>query len=251
MNQEEFRSINKKGWNNLVKSDKPFSNTSLPEYGPFMKNEEKLQLFENVKGKKVLELGCAAGKSLEYLSSKGASELWGLDISEEQIRISKLNKKIYNSTFFVSPMEFNPGIPINYFDYVLSLYSIGYSSDPIETLKLASSYLKRRGKLILCWTHPFFNCLGIIDDKLVIEKSYNNEEPNILIKGSDKIETIQYNLKISTLVNAMIESGLVIDKIIEEIPTEENHIGDYISAYWNERKRKVCSTTLILVAHKK
>ena len=57
-------------------------------------------------------------------------------------------------------MENNPGLPLNYFDYVLSLYSIGFSSNPIETIKLSSSYLKHSGKFILCWTHPFFIVWG-------------------------------------------------------------------------------------------
>ena len=40
----EFIEINKKGWNELVKNDSLYSNTSLPEYGPYMNNEEKLNL---------------------------------------------------------------------------------------------------------------------------------------------------------------------------------------------------------------
>ena len=39
-----------------------------------------------LKNKKVLELGCAKGESLKYLQTKGASEVWGIDISEEQIK---------------------------------------------------------------------------------------------------------------------------------------------------------------------
>jgi SAM-dependent methyltransferase len=251
MEKEDFISINKKGWDELVKSNKPFSNTSLPEYGPFMENEEKLNLFKDVKGRKVLELGCAEGKSLEYLSSKGALELWGLDISEEQINKAKLNQNINAPRYFISPMEVNPGIPEEYFDYVLSLYSIGFSSDPIESLKLVSKYLKSSGQLILCWTHPFFNCLEIEGKKLIIGRSYNDEECHAITKGPDKVEMMQYNLKISTLVNVIIANGLVIDKIIEENPIEENHIGDYKSKFWNIRKIKACPTTLIIVAHKK
>lgn len=250
MENNDFINFNKNGWNKLVKSNKQFSNTSLPEYGPFMANEEKLQLFKNIKDSKVLELGCASGKSLEYLASKGAKELWGLDISEEQIaKAKKLN--IANSHFFISPMENNPGLPINYFDYVLSLYSIGFSSNPIDTLKQASTYLKQNGHLILCWTHPFFNCIEIKDDNLIINHNYIDENSKIITKGPDKIELLQYNLKISTLVNGIISAGLEIDKIIEENPIEINGIGNYKSSYFDERKLKSSPTTLIIVAHKK
>jgi len=77
----------------------------------------------------------------------------------------------------------------------------------------------------VCWTHPFFNCIDIVDNKLIIGRSYNDEKCDILTKGPDKIELVQQNLKISTLVNAIIESGLVLDKIIEETPIKDNNIG--------------------------
>lgn len=250
MKIDEFIDFNKKGWDELIKSNKAFSNTSLPEYGPFMVNEEKLGLFKDVCGKKVLELGSGSGKSLEYLKNKGADEVWGIDISLEQIKKAK-ELNILNSKFIASPMEINPGIPLDYFDYVLSLYSIGFSSNPIETLRLASTYLKKGGKFILCWIHPFFNCLGIENDKLIINHSYNDETSKVITKGPDKIELLQYNLKISTLVNGIISAGMEIDEIIEEEPIKENGIGSYKSSFFDERKLSVAPTTLIIVAHKK
>lgn len=164
MEEKEIIEINKNGWNELVRSGKNYSNTSLPEYGPFMRNEEYFNIFKDVKNKKVLELGCAKGESLKYLQTKGASEVWEIDISEEQIKYAKNN--VPTGKFFVSAMEDNPGIPENYFDYCLSLYSIGFSSSLEKTLALVSSYLNKDGKFVFCWTHPFFNCLGIAKVKL-------------------------------------------------------------------------------------
>ena len=216
MEEKEIIEINKNGWNELVRSGKNYSNTSLPEYGPFMRNEEYFNIFKDVKNKKVLELGCAKGESLKYLQTKGASEVWEIDISEEQIKYAKNN--VPTGKFFVSAMEDNPGIPENYFDYCLSLYSIGFSSSLEKTLALVSSYLNKDGKFVFCWTHPFFNCLGIAKDKVVIRKSYNNEALANITKGEDKIPMVQYNFKISTIINAMIKSGLTIEKMIEDKP---------------------------------
>lgn len=246
----EFNKFNKENWNELVKSNKSFSNTSLPEYGPYMENEDKLQLFKKIKNKKVLEVGCASGKSLKYLKDNGAKEVWGLDISEEQIKKAK-ELNIENSYFYISSMENNPGIPVDYFDYVLSLYSIGYSSNPKKTIKLISKYLKKDGTFILSWTHPFFNCLDIEDDKIIVKHDYNDESKKIIKKGPDKVELYQYNLKISTLINSLISAGLEIDKVIEENPIIENGIGNYKSPFFDERKLNVSPTTLIIVAHKK
>ena len=249
MNEKEFNQFNETAWDNLIKSNSPYSNASLPEYGPFMPDETTLNLFKEVQGKKVLELGCASGKSLEFLANKGASELWGMDISKEQINQAQL-LNIHNAHFYVSPMEKNPGLPTNYFDYVVSLYSIGYSSNPNQTIKLASSYLKENGKFILSWTHPFFNCLDIENDEIIIKHNYNDESPQTITKGSAKIKVLQHNLKISTLVNTMIESGLVIDKIIEKAPDENHRLNNYDSPYFNKDKLKCAPTTLIIIAHK-
>lgn len=247
---KKFNDFNKNNWNKLVRSNKPFSNTSLPEYGPYMANEEKLQLFKEVKNKKVLELGCASGKSLKFLANKGASEVWGIDISEEQIKKAK-TMQLANSFFFTSSMENNPGIPLDYFDYVLSLYSIGYSCNPIQTIELSSKYLKKDGKFILCWTHPFFNCLAVENERIFINHSYNDESPKIIKKGSNEIELFQYNLKISTLINSLISAGFEIESVIEENPTIKNGIGNYKSPFFDEKKLQVAPTTLIIVAHKK
>jgi cyclopropane fatty-acyl-phospholipid synthase-like methyltransferase len=45
-------------------------------------SEEKCQLFGDVSGKKMLEIGCGNGQSLQYQGERKASELWGMDISE-------------------------------------------------------------------------------------------------------------------------------------------------------------------------
>ncbi len=250
MDKKVFQKINEDGWNNLVRGGKPYSNTSLPEYGPFMKNENDLHILSNISEKIFLELGCSEGRSLEYLKDNGAKEVWGLDISEEQIDKAKLNPKLDTNKLFVSPMENNPGLPLNYFDGVLSLYSIGFCSDMKATINLVSQYLKKDGLFIMVWTHPLFNCLDLNDNQVILKKSYNDEQAETIFKGADKVETIQYNLKISTLVNTIIEEGLVIDHIYEEEPIIENHIGSYASSYWDPKKLGVSPTTLIIKAHK-
>lgn len=49
----------------------------------------------------------------------------------------------------------------------------------------------------------------------------------------------------------IIDSGMEIEKIIEENPTTENRLGSYVSPYFDKRKLNAAPTTLIIVAHKK
>ena len=48
-----------------------------------------LKLIGSVQGKKVLDLACGEGHYTRLLKKKGASKVYGIDISRNQIKISK------------------------------------------------------------------------------------------------------------------------------------------------------------------
>ena len=93
--------------------------TALPSYGAFT-SEEKCQLFGDVSGKKLLEIGCGSGESLKYFGKHNPAELWGMDISENQI--SKANHLLtehgVSAKFVCSPMEEDCGIPESILNFV-------------------------------------------------------------------------------------------------------------------------------------
>ena len=252
MDDKKFIEINKNGWNNLIKANKPFSNTILPEYGPFLKrNENEMNIMKNIKGAKILDLGCGEGESLEYLYNKGALEIWGIDISEEQISRAKKRFPQFKDNFIVSPMEYEINIPNNYFDYVISIFSIGYTSKLESTLKNASKYLNENGSLIISWTHPFYYCLDIVDDKVIINKSYFSEKEEIITKGPDKVNLAQKNLMLSTLINIASENGFYLDKLYEEETVIKDDVNGYISSFWKKEKTLNCPSTIIFKFNKK
>lgn len=246
MEKEKIIKINMEGWNNLIKSKNKFSNTILPEYGPFLKrNEEEIKFFENILGKKVLDLGCGEGKSLEYLYKKGAGEIWGIDISQEQINKAKQRFPQFKNNFYISPMETKLEIPNNYFDYIISIYSIGYTSDLEKTFNNAYEYLNEDGELIISWTHPFYFCLDMLEDNVIINKSYFDEDTKVIIKGFDKIKLVQKNLMISTIINTARNANFYLDTILEEETTLKEDINGYKSPFFTKEKTQICPTTII------
>ena len=251
MNKRDFIEINKNGWNTLIKNNKPFSNTILPEYGPFLKrNENEMNIMNNIKGAKVLDLGCGEGESLEYLFNKGAKEIWGLDISKEQIKKAQIRFPKFKDNFLVSPMEEEVNIPNNYFDYIISIFSIGYTSDLNSTFKHSYKYLANDGKFIISWTHPFYYCLDIAHDKAVINKSYFNEETEIITKGPDKVNLVQNNMMISTVINIASDNGFYLDKLYEEETVLKDDVNGYKSTFWRKEKTVNCPSTIIFVFKK-
>ena len=61
-------------------------------------------------------------------------------------------------------MEENPGLPLEYFDIVYSIYALGWTVDLQKTLSHIHSYLKPGGIFIFSWEHP-------IHDRLTYENS--------------------------------------------------------------------------------
>lgn len=150
---------NSNWWAGIAEED--LKTTALPNYGFFTPTEDTLCLFGDVRGKNLLELACGRGESLVWLNRKGARECWGLDISSEQIRRAKgtLEENGVKDHLFVSPMEYDPGLPHNYFGFVFSIYGIGWTMDLDKTIILVSEYLKPGGRVVFAWDNPLMQCI--------------------------------------------------------------------------------------------
>ena len=76
------------------------------------------------------------------------------------LRRNLLEKKSIPVKLFLSSMDENPGIPENYFDLVVSIYSLGWTPDLSRTLDLVHSYLKPGGVFIFSWRT---SCLSVVE----------------------------------------------------------------------------------------
>jgi ubiquinone/menaquinone biosynthesis C-methylase UbiE len=204
-----------------------------------------MHLLKNLEGAKVLGMGCGDGSSLEYIYNKGASEIYGIDISDEQIQLAKEKLPESKNNFIVCPMEDEANIKNNYFDYVVAVFSIGYTSDLHKTLLNAYNYLNESGSLTMSWTHPFYHCLCSENSKAVVKKSYFNEDPQIIEKGADKIEVVQKNLMISTIINTAADVGFYVERMYEEKSVLKENENGFKSYYWKDELTENCPSTII------
>ena len=220
MKRKDILYIKQKGWNKVASTF--YGGTALPKYGPLAATEDDLNLIPDLKGKCVLELGCGSGHSLAYLwENRNASELWGLDFSVEQIRFTEelLEEKNIPVKLLLASMDENSGIPQNYFDFIISIYSLGWTPDLSHTLQLIYSYLKPGGVFLFSWEHPVYRSLhyeaGL--GKYVFQESYSDESP-VLYPSWRGVEIVINHRKLSTYLNAIVQSGLVIEQMIESEP---------------------------------
>ncbi len=214
---------NRRYWNEHA--DLWFGTTALPEYGVKFVTEDDLQFFKDVCGKKVLEVCCGSGHSLKYLADRNAGELWGMDLSQKQLEnADKLLKESgYTAKLICSPMEADVDIPLDYFDYIYSIYGIGWTTDLQATFDKIASYLKKDGIFIFSWHHSLNYCVAwscaerkeiVEDNKLLFSKSYFDE--SYFTMPVHDSEIILCNRKISTYVNALAKAGFVIEQMLEQ-----------------------------------
>lgn len=226
---------------------------ALPSYGPFTQSEEELNLFGHTTNQKVLDIGCGSGHSLLYMAEKGASELWGVDLSETQIEQAKETLKDFAAQLYCAPMEQDIGLPKRYFDTVYSIYAIGWTTDLKSTFELIYSYLKPGGNFIFSWDHPLYVHLKSQDGQIYLNGSYQDEGSinYARFKGEEAPVTIPKR-KMSTYINELIKVGFTIECVMEsDVSTNFDSIKEEVSDhYYSLYKARKFPTTMIIKAKK-
>lgn len=226
---------------------------ALPSYGPFAQTEDELRLFDDMKNKRVLDIGYGSGHSLLYMAGKGASELWGVDISKEQKRTAEETLKNFNPQLFCAPMEEDIGLPKEYFDCVYSIYAIGWTTNLASTFRLIHSYLKQGGSFIFSWDHPLYAHLRSKDGQIFLHDSYQQEETEVYetFKGEDAPMVI-HKRKMSTYINELIKAGFRIDTVVEsDVSSNFDSVEAEVSdRYYSLYKARKFPTTMIIKAVK-
>ncbi|AIQ47348.1 methyltransferase type 11 [Paenibacillus sp. FSL R7-0273] len=213
MDKEAIHQTNSLFWD--TKGNEVLGATALPMYGAFV-SEEKHQLFGEVSGKKILEIGCGSGQSLQYLGERKPAELWGTDISENQINKTRqlLTERGLSAELICAPMEDKCGLPEDYFDIIYSVYAIGWTTDLEGTFSRIASYLNKDGVFIFSWSHPIHKCVAAEKNTLAFKKSYFDESWYTVALGDDTLSLS--DRKMSTYINALAKAGFIIEKMVEE-----------------------------------
>lgn len=234
MDNEKIIVTNKTYWNKHA--DLWFGATALPSYGVHFPTEDDLHLFGNVANKKMLEICCGSGHSLKYNADRGASELWGVDLSQKQLdnAAKLLEENGYSAHLICAKMEDELSVPKEYFDYIYSIYGIGWTTDLQGTFDKIASYLKKDGIFIFSWNHTLNYCIAwscderkdvLVDNKFVLTKSYY-DETYFKMPVHDS-EIILCNRKMSTYINALAKAGFMVEQFIEETDSDSlNAVGD-------------------------
>jgi 2-polyprenyl-3-methyl-5-hydroxy-6-metoxy-1,4-benzoquinol methylase len=204
-------------YSQLERFGKPFG--AAFEHAAFM------SLLPPVRGLRALDLGCGAGQLSHHLAQSGAAEVVGVDVSERMLAVARQDW-CHPSISYVRGAIEDQHFPAGRFDLVVSSLAFHYVDDYAGLVHRIARWLAAEGTLVFSTEHPLYLSRAT-DDGWVSAQSdgarywaldrYADEglrEESWLTSGVRK-----YHRTLATLVNEIIDAGLVVERVLEPMPT--------------------------------
>ncbi|QCR31285.1 bifunctional 2-polyprenyl-6-hydroxyphenol methylase/3-demethylubiquinol 3-O-methyltransferase UbiG [Lysinibacillus sp. SGAir0095] len=190
----------------------------------FVEQPALKSLISSLEGKMVLDLGCGAGSFAKYCVENGASKVIAVDISKNMIEKARKENQHESINYLCSPIE-EVELHNQSFDVIVSSLAIHYIEDYPKLIDRVISLLTENGEFVFSTEHPM-----VTARKEEISNWVKDSEGNKLHWALDHYQeegkregywyidgVVKYHRTISTLVNTLIEKGLVVERIIEPI----------------------------------
>lgn len=222
---ENYIEINKTSWNKRTDvhiDSKFYANDSFIE-GRNSLNEIELNLFGDIKGKKILHLQCHFGQDTISLTRLGARAV-GVDLSNKAIEKAKemALKTKSDATFFCCDIYDLPKNLDGKFDVVFTSYgTIGWLPDLDKWAKVIDHFLKPQGTFLIVEFHPYVWMWD--NDFEKITYNYFNSAPIIETENgtyADKNaalsqESVTWNHSLSEVMTSLLQNNLQIESFDE------------------------------------
>lgn len=183
-------------------------------------------MMPDLRGKKVLDLGCGFGEHCRRFIEEGADQVTGLDISKKMLAVAKKENDDPRIVYINMPME-DIGQLNERFDVVVSSLAFHYVEDFGGIVKNIYKILREGGTFIFSQENPLCTCHSGGDrwtrnekgEKIYVNlANYGAEGERESVWFVDHVK--KYHRTFSTIVNTLIEAGFTIEKMIEPLPTE-------------------------------
>lgn len=191
------------------------------------------QLLPDLRGKKVLDLGCGVGGHLLHYLDLGAAKVVGVDLSQNMIHqastdFSQLGIPNEKYCFYCLSMENLDQISESNFDVILSSFAFHYVADFDGLLAKISAKLAACGTLLFSQEHPITTCYRGGDrwekdeqkQQVAYRLNFYREE------GERERNWFQqpfktYHRTTATILNSVIRAGFTLQHIEEPMLAEQ------------------------------
>ncbi|MFB9950311.1 class I SAM-dependent methyltransferase [Rhizobium puerariae] len=182
-------------------------------------------LLPDMKGLKVVDLGCGFGWFSRFAAGEGAGSVLGFDLSEKMIARARMENAHPAIAYEISDLE-RMELPKAAFDLAYSSIAFHYLEDFARLARQVHAALVPGGKFVFTIEHPIYMASaspGWQSDETgrrFWPVDHYSEEgrrtTDWLAKG-----VVKYHRTIGTTLNALIDGGFAIRRVLEWRPTAE------------------------------
>lgn len=193
--------------------------TSSAHYGPEIPTEATLRLLGDVKGKRVLELGCGGAQSSIAFAKQGATAI-GVDFSAQQLAFARRlcereDVRVELRHGDLADLAF---LRADSIDLVFSSFAFGYVDDLNRVFRQVHRVLKPGAPLVFSLPHP---ASEIFDpesrDPLQVRRSYFDKTPIEQEMGGGVIFS-NYHHTFGDIYLGLARSSYRVDLMLEPEP---------------------------------
>jgi len=201
----------------------PRSVVGLKEAGEW---HELQRMLPDLKGKRVLDLGCGFGWHCVYAAEQGAATVVGVDISGKMLAVAREKTSCLNVSYIQAAIE-DYEYPENSFDVVISSLAFHYVESFKDICNKVHRCLAEDGDFIFSAEHPIFTAQGrqdwICDEsgkKLhwPVDGYFYEGARTARFLGED---VVKYHRTMTDYVNGLLLQGFYITGLREPTPPEE------------------------------
>jgi len=185
-------------------------------------------MLPDLHGKKILDIGCGMGQHAKQYSEMGAESVLGIDISEKMLEYAREHNSAENIIYQRMAME-DIGTMNRQFDLVTSSLVFDYAEDCGELVHNVHMLMKEDAEFVFSMSHPIVTAWDEEYDRYTRtetgERLYANLR-NYCLEGLRKVDWVVngyecYHRTVSTLINALIRAGFVIEECQEARISDE------------------------------
>lgn len=193
-----------------------FKYVDTKPWNAYYERPATISLLPDVKGKKVLDAGCAAGWYTKWLLDKGANVI-ALDFSPNMIEMTK--KRVGNKAKIIRA-DLNDTLNFiedGSIDIVLSSLTLHYIRDWEIVMSEFNRILKEGGQLVFSVHHPFMDFTVHNKENYFLTELLEEQWKT----NNGKVKVQFYRRPLSQIITSVIDSGFIIEKLLEPMPTEQ------------------------------
>lgn len=183
-------------------------------------------LLPDLRGRRVLDLGCGFGWHCRYARRNGAKSVVGVDLSARMLAraaAATQDEAIEYRQMAIEDARFKD----EQFDVVLSSLAFHYIEHFQDVCRNVSRWLAEGGSFVFSVEHPIFTCLP--EQQWCLDPEGQRRhwpvdrylEEGIRHTSWMADDVVKYHRTTATYVNDLILAGLEVTRLVEPAPTEE------------------------------